>query len=225
MKKENKINSNQRKTLYHIGIKMDKIKKLFLTTLRDKNISRRDFRDASEAISHIIAQESLSHIETETIEVETPIAKTTGIKLKPSITLIPILRSGMAMVQAFLHYYKDATIGVIGLKRDEETAKAHLYYQNIPPIAPGSKVIILDPMISTGGTGIEALKILKKLGIKDKDIIFASIICSPEGIGAMLAEFPRLKILQAGIDEKLNHDKFIVPGLGDFGDRYYGTEG
>jgi len=204
---------------------MEKIKKLFLTTLRDKNISRTDFREAAYAISHIMAQESLTHIETEEINVETPIALTKGIKLKPSITLIPILRSGMIMLRPFLHYYKDAQIGVVGLKRDEETAKAHLYYQNIPSINHQDKVIILDPMISTGGTGIETLKILRELGVQDKNVIFASIIASPEGIGAMLSEFPRLKIIQAGIDEKLNKDKFIVPGLGDFGDRYYGTEG
>jgi len=128
------------------------------------------------------------------------------------------------MLRPFLHYYSSAKIGVVGLKRDEETAKAHLYYQNIPEITPQDKIIILDPMISTGGTGIETLKILENLGVEDKRVIFASIICAPEGIGAMLAEFPRLTILQAGIDEKLNQDKFIIPGLGDFGDRYYGTE-
>lgn len=203
---------------------MEKIKKLFLTKLRDKNISRTDFRNAAYAISHIMAQESLAHVETKTIDVQTPIAPTKGIKLKPSVTLIPILRSGMVMLRPFLHYYKDAQIGIIGLKRDEQTAKAHLYYQNIPPIKPEDTVIIIDPMISTGGTGIETLRILKQLGVKEKNIIFASIICAPEGIEAMLAEFPLITILQAGIDEKLNQDKFIVPGLGDFGDRYYGTE-
>jgi len=203
---------------------MKRVKELFLTTLRDKTISRSEFRQNAYALSHIIAQESLTHVETEKTIVETPIATTTGIKIKPPIMLVPILRAGMVMLRPFLHYYEDAKIGVIGLKRDEKTAIAHLYYENIPPSTSYDTVIILDPMISTGGTGIKTIEILLSKNILEEKIIFASIICSPEGIKAMTDKFPKIKILQAGIDEKLNKDKFIVPGLGDFGDRYYGTE-
>jgi uracil phosphoribosyltransferase len=201
-----------------------KIKNIYLTNLRNKNTSRSDFRQNAELISRIIAQETLTIIETETITIQTPIETTIGLQIKPKIMLIPILRSGMSMLEPFLYYFKNASIGVIGLKRDEKTAIAHLYYQNIPKINKSEIVIILDPMIATGGTGLATLKILMQLGATEENIIFASIINSTEGINAIKAEFPKITILQAGIDNKLNNNKFIVPGLGDFGDRYYGTE-
>lgn len=200
------------------------IKEIYLTNLRNKNTSRNEFRKNAHAISHIIAQQALAHIETENVEIQTPIDTAIGTKIKPEIMLVPILRSGMSMLLPFLDYYENASIGVIGLKRDEETAIAHMYYQNIPKINKSETVIILDPMIATGGTGIATIKILTQLGIKEQNIIFASIINYIGGINAIKTEFPKVTILQAGIDNKLNKDKFIVPGLGDFGDRYYGTE-
>ena len=200
------------------------IKEIYLTNLRNKNTSISEFRQNAHALSHIIAQEALSHIETQTITIQTPIDTTTGLQIKTEIMLIPILRSGMSMLLPFLDYFKNAKIGVIGLKRDEKTHIAHKYYQNFPKISKSETVIILDPMIATGSTGIATLKILTGLGVKEKKIIFASIINSIDGINAIKLEFPEVRILQAGIDNKLNKDKFIVPGLGDFGDRYYGTE-
>lgn len=202
---------------------MKKIKDIYLTKLRDKNTSISEFRQNAYAISHILAQEALTYIETEKTTIKTPLEETTGIKIKPNIILLPILRSGMSMLLPFLDYYKEAKIGVIGLKRDEKTAIANLYYQNIPKIDKSETVIILDPMIATGGTGLATIKILTQLGIKEEKIIFASIINSTHGINAIKTEFPKITILQAGIDKILNKDKFIVPGLGDFGDRYYGT--
>lgn len=201
-----------------------RVKDIYLTNLRNKNTSRSEFRQNAHAISHILAQEALTNIQTEQINIQTPLEATTGVKITPEIMLVPILRSGMSMLLPFLDYYKDAKIGVIGLKRDEETAVAHLYYQNIPKISKLETVIILDPMIATGGTGLATIKILTQLGIAEKNIIFASIINSIQGINAIKSEFPSITILQAGIDNILNKDKFIVPGLGDFGDRYYGTE-
>lgn len=203
---------------------MEQIKKIFLTILRDKNTSRAEFRRTADTISHLLAHEAATHIETQEINIQTPITKATGITFKPPIVLVPILRSGITMLHAFLSYFLDAKIGVVGLKRDEKTAQAHLYYNNMPPMEKNSKVIILDPMIATGGTGIETLNILKNKGIEEKNIIFASIICAPEGIKEIADKFPHIKILTATIDEKLNQEKFIVPGLGDFGDRYFGTE-
>ena len=203
---------------------MENAKNLFLTILRDKNTSRPNFRKAADTLSGILAHETLNHIPMKKIEVQTPIEKTIGIKIAHPVTLVPILRSGITMVEPFLHYFYDAKIGVVGLRRDEETAKANLYYNNIPPIEPDDTVIILDPMIATGGTGVETLKILKDKGIKEKNIIFASIISSPEGIDHVRLHSPNITILTAGIDQRLNDKKFIVPGLGDFGDRYFGTE-
>jgi len=203
---------------------MEKAKTIFLSKLRDKNISRHEFRETACTLAEIIAHETLEHVETEKIDIETPIASAQGIKIKPHVILIPILRSGITMLEPFLKYFKDATVGIVGLKRDEETAIAHMYYNNIPPIPDNHKIIILDPMIATGGTAISTLEILKKRGIKEKNIIFASIISAPEGLETIRSDFPDITILTAGIDDKLSKDKFIVPGLGDFGDRYFGTE-
>jgi len=203
---------------------MEKIKKIFSTILRDKTTTHPEFREAAHTLSQILAHEAIAHIETEQFNIETPIEKTAGTRLKPSVILVPILRSGITMVHPFLHYFKNAKIGVVGLKRDEKTAQAHWYYENIPSIDKNTKIIILDPMIATGGTGIEVLKMLKERGVKEEDIIFASIVCSPEGINNIKSQFPNITILTAAVDEKLNKNKFIVPGLGDFGDRYFGTD-
>jgi len=203
---------------------MENAKKLFLTILRDKHTSRPQFRKAADTLSGILAHEALNHIPMKEITIETPMEKTTGIAIACPVILVPILRSGITMVEPFLHYFYDAKIGVVGLKRDEQTAKAHLYYNNIPPAKSEDTIIILDPMIATGGTGIETIKTVKDKGIKEERIIFASIICSPEGIANVRSYAPNITILTAGIDKRLNDKKFIVPGLGDFGDRYFGTE-
>lgn len=203
---------------------METAKKLFLTILRNEQTSRPDFRKAALTLSDILAHEAVAHVPVEKIDIETPIAKTTGTTIGPNIILIPILRSGIIMVEPFLKYFQNAKIGVVGLKRNEETAQANLYYNNIPPTHPDDVIIILDPMIATGGTGIETLKILRNMGVDEKKIIFASIICSQEGVDKVTSQFPEITILTAAIDAELNNKKFIIPGLGDFGDRYFGTE-
>jgi len=203
---------------------MEKAKTIFLSILRDKNISREKFRETANILAELIAHEALDHIQTEKTTIETPLATAQGLKIKPHILLIPILRSGITMLEPFLKYFQKATVGVVGLKRDEETAIASMYYNNIPSIPKDHKIIILDPMIATAGTGISTLQILKERGIKEEDIIFASIISAPEGLQSIRTKFPNITILTAGVDEKLNKNKFIVPGLGDFGDRYFGTE-
>lgn len=203
---------------------MSTSKEIFLSNLRNQETSMSEFRQNATIISQILAQEAIDHIEKEVMNIRTPLDKTTGIKIKPDIILVPILRSGMTMLEPFLQYFRYARIGVIGLKRDEKTAIAHLYYQNIPKIDDKDVIIILDPMIATGGTGIQTIKILLDLGANEKNILFASIINSIDGLEEIKSNFPKIKILQAGIDSKLNKDKFIVPGLGDFGDRYYGTK-
>jgi len=204
--------------------KMKQIKKIFLTILRNKTTTQAEFRKTADTLSHLLAHEASMYIETKEINIQTPLTNTTGIAFKQSIVLVPILRSGITMLSSFLYYFQDAKIGVVGLKRDEKTAQAHLYYNNMPIMEKNSQVIILDPMIATGGTGIETLKILRSKGIEEKNIIYTSIICAPEGIKKIMDEFPKIRILTAGIDTKLNKEKFIVPGLGDFGDRYFGTK-
>ena len=201
---------------------MKQAKQMFMSILRDKNTSRSEFRQAAEQLTHILAHEAAEFVNTKQVSIETPIGKTTGTVTANPIVLVPILRSGITLLPVFLDYFTDATVGVVGLKRDEKTAVAHWYYENLPPMNGNEQIIILDPMIATGGTGLETLRKLKERGITQDRILFVSIVCAPEGIDVIKSEFPNIKIIAVAIDEKLNDKKFIVPGLGDFGDRYFG---
>ena len=203
---------------------MKNAKQLFMTILRDKNTSSYGFRQAADRLSHILAHEAADYMTTKKIKLQTPIDSTVGIELAQPIVLIPILRSGITMLPVFLNYFPDATVGVVGLKRDEKTSVAHWYYENLPPLTGTEQIIILDPMIATGGTGIEILKKLKEHGVSQDQILFVSIVCAPEGLEAIRSEFPDIAIITVSVDDHLNDKKFIVPGLGDFGDRYFGTE-
>jgi len=203
---------------------MNKAINLYLTILRDQSTQRCKFQKTADTISELLAHQTLLHIKTKKIEIKTPVELAPGIERVDEIVLIPILRSGITMLPAFLKYFAGAGIGVVGLKRDEKTAIAHLYYKNLPPLNPNQQIIIIDPMIATGGTGIETLKLLQDDGVQENKILFVSIVSAPEGINKIRTSFPGITIITASEDEKLNTQKFIVPGLGDFGDRYFGTE-
>lgn len=205
-------------------IHMNSPKNLFLSVLRNKKTTRPIFRTTAEQLSNILALEALHQLPTATTSLETPLAPTSGTTLQCDIMLIPILRSGITMLPTFLHYLPEASIGVIGVRRDETTAEPYLYYKNLPPFTNNTYVIILDPMIATGGTGKMALSMLADLGIPQEHILFCSIICAPEGIERLKQHFPRVTYITTAIDKELNPHKFIVPGIGDFGDRYFGTE-
>ncbi|HZW60911.1 MAG TPA: uracil phosphoribosyltransferase [Candidatus Babeliales bacterium] len=198
--------------------------KLFLTILRNKNTDLKTFRKAAYNLSQVLAQQALQVCKTEPTTVETPIAPVAqGLIRKQRTILVPILRSGITMLPAFLDYFETAVIAVVGLKRDEVTAQAHLYYSNIPILSSDDQIIILDPMIATGGTAIATIQLLQSKGITAKQIIFVAMVGAPQGMIAIKQEFPDLTLLVAGHDEGLTKDKFIIPGLGDFGDRFFGT--
>lgn len=203
---------------------MEQAKKICMTLLRDKNSSRSVFRQTAHKLAHILAHEAAQHVATTQKKVQTPLATANGVQFERPIVLVPILRSGITLLPAFLDFFTDATVGVVGLKRDETTAVAHWYYKNFPPMTGQEQIIILDPMIATGGTGVEVLAHLTQAGIPQNRILFASIICAPEGLAVIRAQFPDITIITCALDEHLNATKFIVPGLGDFGDRYFGTE-
>ncbi|HBR70750.1 TPA: uracil phosphoribosyltransferase [Candidatus Dependentiae bacterium] len=204
---------------------MKKIKNLLMTTLRNKETSMTNFRGAADKLALVLAQEAADYLETISSTITTPLnTQTTGVIIKKNLILVPILRSGLALVPAFLHFYPQAKIGVIGAKRDEETAIAHLYYKNLPPISADDQVIVLDPMLATGGSLLMTLKILIDLGIKEEQILFVGVICATEGYNLIKKEFPKINMIIAAQDSKLNDKKYIIPGLGDFGDRYFGTE-
>jgi uracil phosphoribosyltransferase len=203
---------------------MDNLKSLLISTLRDQNTGRAQFRHAALNLAEVLAFKASEFLNITTEPLQTPIAKTQGTKLKNNIMLVPILRSGLALLPAFLKYFPDAPVGIVGLRRDEKTAIAQLYYNKVPKINSQDQVIILDPMIATGGTAEATLNILQNMGVQQERIIFVSIVCAPQGLEHASKKFPGVKFIVAVKDENLTPNKFITPGLGDFGDRFFGTE-
>ncbi|MBU1008042.1 uracil phosphoribosyltransferase [Candidatus Dependentiae bacterium] len=200
------------------------MKEALLTTLRNKKTSIAQFRQAAEKLGLILAAEAAQLLEQETISIETPLAKTEGGQFKNNLVLVPILRSGIALLNPFLHFFQRASVGFVGLQRDEKTAVAELYYYKMPPLSAQDDVILLDPMIATGGSAIDALNILKEKGAHEEKIVFVAIVAAPDGLERIKKAFPKIKIIVPAIDERLNNKKFIIPGLGDFGDRFFGTD-
>jgi uracil phosphoribosyltransferase len=200
------------------------MKHSLLTMLRDTHTPRHQFRHSTEKLSFLLAGEAGNYIHSNKIRVKTPLEETTGELLSDKIVIIPILRAGLAMLPAFLRFYPDATVGFLGMRRDEITKNPHLYYENLPMLSPEHSVIIIDPMIATGGSGALALQKILNHKVPEKNIIYVGIVAAPEGISKIKQIAPNLNLVVAHIDEKLNKDAFIVPGIGDFGDRYFGTE-
>ncbi len=199
------------------------MKKTLISILRNKNTNIDQFRYTSEKLALVMAEELSNHLEKKSITLETPISTTSGEIVKNNLIFIPILRSGLSILPAFLKFYPNSTVGFVGLKRDEITAQPNLYYKNLPPIDSSDDVIILDPMIATGGSGSKTIEILKENGIKEEKIIFVAIISATAGIKKIKTDFPNIKILCAQEDKELTNNFFITPGLGDFGDRFFGT--
>lgn len=196
---------------------------LLLTTLRNKKTDIAQYRETAEKLALYLAGQTAKLLEKKEIKIETPIENTIGFTLKNDIVLVPILRSALALLPSFMKYYPYAKVGFVGLKRDEKTAIANLYYKNIPEIKKTDDIIILDPMIATGGSACDTIKIIKNMGIKEDKIIFVAVIGATDGINRVKKTFPKIKIICAQVDKKLNKNKYIIPGLGDFGDRYFGT--
>lgn len=196
---------------------------IFLTMLRNKTSDIQAFRTASDRLAHSLAEEAVYHLKTKKLKIETPVGKTTGSALAEDIILLPILRSGLALLPTFLAFLPSARVGFIGLKRDEKTAIASEYYRNIPKAKKNMRVVILDPMLATGGSACDTLRALTQSGVKQSSILFVSLIAAPEGVARVKQEFPQIDLITGVVDKSLNKQKYIVPGIGDFGDRYFGT--
>lgn len=192
-----------------------------LTILRDKSTPTDVFRLALGRISTILAYHALMNIPMKEIPVETPIQMTTGYKIDAEIVVIPILRAGLGLVDAITNFIPDARVGHLGMYRDEVTKKPVDYYVNIPNGIENALVLVVDPMLATGGSACDAIGFLKSQGATN--IRFTCLISAPEGVAKLQEEHPDVSIITAAIDEKLNDNKFIVPGLGDAGDRIFGT--
>jgi len=192
-----------------------------VTILRDKTTQPESFRAALSRVSYALAIEIGKQILIEEIEVETPLEKTKGYKLKKQVVLVPVLRAGLSMVSSFLQMIPDAKVGHIGLQRDEKTLEPIDYYYKTPKELESAITILLDPMLATGGSAVASFNSLKKRGAMN--CILACLISAPEGIDKMQKEHPEVPIITAALDRQLSSVGYILPGLGDAGDRTFGT--
>lgn len=193
-----------------------------LAFLRDRNTKHVDFRLLTKELTGFMLYEVMADFGLKTIQIETPIQKTEAQILEKNISLVLILRAGLGMLDGSLEMVPFARVGHIGLYRNEETLEPVEYYVKLPQDIQQSDAIVIDPMLATGGTAVRAISIVKAAGVQN--IKFVCIIAAPEGVAALNAAHPGVPIFTAALDEKLNENGYIVPGLGDAGDRLFGTE-
>lgn len=189
--------------------------------MRDKDTPTQVFRQNLDEIGGLMTYEILSNIKTENVEVQTPITKMTGKRIKDEIVIVPILRAGLGMVDGIKSLIPTAIIAHIGLARNEETLMPEEYYAKFPKQMENKNVLVVDPMLATGGSAIAAIQKVKDRGAKD--IKFVCLVAAPEGVKALQEAHKDVEIYVAALDEKLNEKGYIVPGLGDAGDRLFGT--
>lgn len=194
-----------------------------LAIVRDKNTGSKEFREVVEELATLMAYEVTRNLPTEEVEIETPVSKATcNVLSGKKLAIVPILRAGIGMVDGMLKLVPAAKVGHIGLYRDESTLLPVEYFCKLPKDIEEREVIVVDPMLATGGSAIDAIHMLKKRGAKT--IKFVGLVAAPEGIAALQKVHPDVDIYIASIDEKLNENGYIVPGLGDAGDRLFGTK-
>ncbi len=192
-----------------------------LTHLRDKSTSHRPFRALVAQIAGLMVFEATRSFPVQEIEIETPLERMRGQHLAAKITVVPVLRAGLGMAEGVLEVMPEAREGHLGLARDEETLQPVVYLKKLPKDLDAGPVLLVDPMLATGGSAVEAMKILRAAGARD--LRFLCIVASPEGVARLKQAEPDITIYAAAVDRGLNHKGYIVPGLGDAGDRLYGT--
>lgn len=194
-----------------------------LTIMRDKNTSVKDFRDLVGEVGMLITYEATRDLPLTTKEIETPICKSEQPTLAgKKIAVVPILRAGLGLVDGVLNMIPSARVGHIGMFRDEETLEPHVYFCKMPKDIAERDIMIVDPMLATGGSAIAAIDEMKKRGCKNIKLMV--LVAAPDGIDAVHAQHPDVDIYAGAVDEKLNEHGYIVPGLGDAGDRIFGTK-
>jgi uracil phosphoribosyltransferase len=189
--------------------------------LRDARTAPPAFRRAANRISVLLAAEALRDLPSSTATVTTPLGPAEGRIVLTDVVVVPVLRAGLGMLDAVLELLPSARVGHIGLQRDEATAIASRYYSKLPPDLAKSYVLMIDPMLATGGSAVAAIDLIKAAGAKTISMI--CIVSAPEGVSLLERAHPDVAIFTPVVDKQLNAHKFIVPGLGDFGDRLYGT--
>ncbi len=192
-----------------------------LTRLRDKRTGPQEFRRVLSEVAALMLYEATRSFAVESVTVATPLAPARGSKLKRQVLLVPVLRAGLGMLESILQLIPHARVGFIGLKREESTLRATSYHKSLPANLDRLEVILIDPMLATGGSAVAAMEFLTELGAKHVRLV--NLVAAPEGIRHVHAHFPGLPIFTAAIDDKLNGKGYILPGLGDAGDRLFGV--
>jgi uracil phosphoribosyltransferase len=191
-----------------------------MTHLRDRTTKPVTFRTLTYQIGLLLALESTGDMQTKETVIETPLETYRGMVLADSLVLVPILRAAIGLVQPFTDLFPDVSIGYVGLERDHQTAIARNYYCKLPPLA-GRHVLIVDPMLATGGSAVQTIRLVQENG--GANISVVCVVAAPEGVKAVEAADPSIEIFAAALDRELNPQRYILPGLGDYGDRLYGT--
>ena len=192
-----------------------------LTRLRDQRTQSQEFRRLLGEIAALMLYEATRSFATRPTSVQTPLARARGARLKREVVLVPVLRAGLGLLDAILQLIPNARVGFIGLKREETTLRAQFYHQSLPKNLGRFEVILIDPMLATGGSAVAALDLLAGQGAKHVRLV--NLVAAPEGIRRVQKSYPQLPIFTAAIDRRLNEKGYILPGLGDAGDRLFGT--
>ncbi len=192
----------------------------YLTHLRDETTKPMLFRTLTRKLSVILALEATRTLRTAQLHIQTPLEEVWSPVLDEEIVLVPILRAGLAMLDSIVDLFPEVSVGCFGMERDERTALAHPYYQKLPEMK-GRTAIILDPMLATGGSSEHVVNVVKQAGAER--VVLLCVVAAPEGVDRLIAAHPDLALFAACVDRELNPKRYILPGLGDFGDRLYGT--
>ncbi|ORZ26307.1 uracil phosphoribosyltransferase-domain-containing protein [Lobosporangium transversale] len=196
-----------------------------MSIIRNRDTSRADFIFYADRIIRILIEEALNHLPVVEKFILTPTGQEyQGVEFQGRICGVSIMRAGESMEQGLRDVCRSVRIGKILIQRDEETALPKLYYAKFPPDIASRYCLLLDPMLATGGSAMKAIEVLISYGVPEEKIIFVNLLCCPEGLSAVLKSYPRIKIITAELDEHLDEKKYVIPGLGDFGCRYYGTD-
>lgn len=192
----------------------------FVASLRDRETEPEEFRSLARKVISLLLYEATADLATVSGSVETPLERAPAERVAQDVVAVPVLRAGLGLLAPVLELLPRVSVGYIGLERDEETAVARIYYNKLPPLA-GKVPLLLDPMLATGGSGARALELIKEAGGRDPRMI--CVVAAPEGVKVIEEQHPEVRIYTAALDRGLNSRAFIVPGLGDFGDRLFGT--
>jgi uracil phosphoribosyltransferase len=191
-----------------------------LTRLRDRDTGPAEYRALTRRLGMLLVIEATRDMATTASAVDTPLERFQGSKLAKGLVAIPVLRAGLGLLDAVVELYPDTVVGYLGMERDEITHLPRDYYAKLPPLT-GRRALVVDPMLATGGSGTAAVRYVKEAGADD--IVFVCVVAAPEGLGRLQGDHPDVPVISAALDRELNANAYIVPGLGDFGDRLYGT--